>query len=231
MLHPDAINATLSAGTKADIAVARKYQKALEKVTMANFKMEHDKYKMIGSAYDPCAYTGRVASVLLSESVLVKVGAPTERAVEPLYGGLQDGVHFISINVTQDLSHMIRVYQEHPTELERMVLNANAYAAWALSPAGIKCYFLELLVGAAGKLSYRPRDQGFFSTVLEKYSHPVKNVTARCIKDKAWAVRCRTPFGEGVHEYTSRITGENRKNLSQMLAMCTQFKRLRPVPF
>ena len=230
-LHPAAINASLSAGAKADMQVARRYQKALQDVVVRNFpSVEQNNYKMIGSAYDKCAYTGRVGNVLLSEAVLVKVGAPTERAVEPLYGGLQDGVHFINANVRQELSDTIRPYQENPAELERMVLNANAYAAWALSPAGMKCYFLELLVGAASKLGYRPRKEGFFSTILDNYSHPVKTTQARCIEGKASAVMRRTPFGYGVHEY-SRITSQNLKNLSQMVALCSHFKRLRPDPF
>ncbi len=235
-LYPLIVNASLAlVNSKQEQQVAKKYKDALQKVVVKSTpKSEHDKFRMIASAYDKCAYTGRVAGILLSESVLVKVGAPTERNVEALYGGLQDGIHFVDVNVTSGLVDKVQQLQAKPRELERIVLNANAYAAWALSHFGMKCYLLELLAGSAAKLAYRPHKKGFFHTILSNSTNQWGRslVQARYLQgNESTAVGMQTRWGAAVHEYKNfQSQSPHRKNMNEMMKLCSHFKRIRPVP-
>ena len=174
--------------------------------------------------------------------MLVKVGPPTEKTVEAIYAGLQDGVHFMAVNVSSGFIERLREMQAHAADLERVVMNANGYARWALSPLGLKCYLFEMLLGVARKLAYRPRVDGFFVDVMNEMA----NATGRFGRvrlrghaahlDGGTAVQ-GTTYHLGklayVHESAPirpRPRGGSRLSVRGMQQICQQFKKLKPLP-
>ena len=174
--------------------------------------------------------------------MLVKVGPPTERTVEAVYAGLQDGVHFMAVNVSSGLVERLREMQAHAADLERVVMNANGYARWALSPLGQKCYLFELLLGVARKLAYRPKADGFFVDVMNE----MENATGRLGRVRLRAHEAHLYGGtavrgsahrlkglEYVHESAPirpRPQGASRLSVHGMQRICQQFKELKPLP-
>jgi len=58
-------------------------------------KDEMMKYRFLPTSAPACTYTGRLVDFLSSNSVVLKFSDGAEMAAQPMYAGLQDGVHLV----------------------------------------------------------------------------------------------------------------------------------------
>eukprot|EP00931_Biecheleriopsis_adriatica_P075516 TRINITY_DN49363_c0_g1_i1.p1 TRINITY_DN49363_c0_g1~~TRINITY_DN49363_c0_g1_i1.p1 ORF type:complete len:572 (+),score=87.92 TRINITY_DN49363_c0_g1_i1:62-1777(+) len=137
-----------------------KMPKEIDKYQLIGQKLpenEQLKYRFLMTSSPSVTYTGRLVNFLSTHSVVVKFGHGFEYAAQPLYGGLQDGVHLKLLHKpkSDDILWWVPTLQKmeaNPDMLAQIADNARTYIGWVDSDFGALCYMLELLAGYSKKL-------------------------------------------------------------------------------
>jgi hypothetical protein len=116
-----------------------------------------------------CRASNRLIQYMTTKSVVALLGEKRfQRAFFPIQAALEDGTNAV-ICGQEPLEKLRAVLSPAVTtvQLEKMSLNANKLADWALSDEGIICYLLELLTKYKGKMNYKPSESGLMKNLID----------------------------------------------------------------